>query len=683
MPAHDNNITTNLKNNQVQNFGIGDASLVIHVLQNMYSHKVRTLVQEYICNARDAHRELGNYNNDFDIVVPNALNPVFKVRDYGVGLDPERIKNVFIMYGASTKRNNNNQTGGFGIGAKSAWCYTDSFNITSYVDGIKRTYVAHLGENKCGRLDLVSEETTTERNGTCIAIAVKSQDVTEFKEAIYRAIFFWDKRPALKGELNSMPVPIMYKINDTLSFIDHAMTPEYVGAKRGYYSYDKSTLVVVDGIIYTIESDKVLDSMGEIAKNTYKVPVLFLGNGTVELNPSRESIVDSTTTLNALEKISVDALSAYKKHIKAEFDKVASTSEFFATYSNLAKWFNIDGQNEYDGYTINGNYVESDTIANGTLVGYSFFKGRYGSATKGINRTEYSNNKTFNISNLPHLFYSTNPDTTTVFKGKLVREYLKNNRNIFILEPKAGQSIDKLISDFSIKDILSIPYVEPPKLPRVKGQTVKRKLLLHTFNSYNQRTTVDTDTVSNTQKYLYVPMKGNAFDGYHSNDLSQLSHWLKDLNIAVCGIANGYMKAINNDANFCSLASWLESYKFRQEQLNHVMLCSRKNESIVATLIKMGMSQVEDKVLVAIVKRYSDFNKQKVEGLPRLLYSLAEKHASVVQFKSEDNAVSELVNKHYPLLTDHFNDDMAKELVYYINAKYSLSQDEHNTKEGK
>lgn len=119
LAEHNNKLDTN-STGESQDFGIGDASVVIEILRNrLYEHKVRTLVQEYICNARDAMREVGK-GNEFEVTVPTRFEPVFKVRDFGPGVSLDRIKNVFILYGASTKRGTNNQTGGFGIGAKSA-----------------------------------------------------------------------------------------------------------------------------------------------------------------------------------------------------------------------------------------------------------------------------------------------------------------------------------------------------------------------------------------------------------------------------------------------------------------------------------------------------------------------------------------------------------------------------------
>ena len=111
MQAHDNALETNAEV-QSQDFGIGDASVVIEILRNrLYQHKIRTLTQEYMCNGRDAQRE-NKSKKRLVVTVPNRITPVFKVRDFGPGITPDRMAKVFVLYGASTKRGTNGQTGG-------------------------------------------------------------------------------------------------------------------------------------------------------------------------------------------------------------------------------------------------------------------------------------------------------------------------------------------------------------------------------------------------------------------------------------------------------------------------------------------------------------------------------------------------------------------------------------------
>ena len=107
-------------------FSIGDSSIIIDIIRKkIYNHPIRTMVQEYLSNAKDACIEVGKDSDAIEVTLPTSLNPQFCVRDYGVGMSDERVKDVFVRYGISTKRETNKQLGCFGIGAKSGWAYTE------------------------------------------------------------------------------------------------------------------------------------------------------------------------------------------------------------------------------------------------------------------------------------------------------------------------------------------------------------------------------------------------------------------------------------------------------------------------------------------------------------------------------------------------------------------------------
>ena len=236
-----------------QDFTIGDVSVVIEILRNkMYRHKVRTLVQEYISNARDAMREI-NSQDKIEVTIPTTFSPTFKVRDYGPGISPDRMYNVFIKYAASTKRDSNKQTGGFGIGAKSAWSYTESFTIVTFIDGIQRTYVAHIGANNNGRLDFLGESNTDEANGTEIQVPVSPSDIRDFRRAAQRAVYFWSdkERPIFKGL--TPDETIKRELGEMLDNLEiNNNIPECVVSK-----YDEGVIFSIDGImcIFSLNSE--------------------------------------------------------------------------------------------------------------------------------------------------------------------------------------------------------------------------------------------------------------------------------------------------------------------------------------------------------------------------------------------------------------------------------------------
>lgn len=234
-------IDSNVEPTKALNFGISDVRLVVDILSKLYAYPIRTLVQEYICNGRDAMRELGTWGLiPIEITVPNTLDPVFKVRDYGVGITPERMENIFVNYGSSTKRNTNTQTGGFGIGAKSAFSYTDSFTITSFVNGNKYIYVAHLADD--GGVNLISKESTSERNGVEISIGVKPKDIPEFRNAVQRCVRFWQEPIKFIGSKD------IHQLSPTLTLGNMTVYDSHGSESR--------TIYLIDGIEYDLMKEE-------------------------------------------------------------------------------------------------------------------------------------------------------------------------------------------------------------------------------------------------------------------------------------------------------------------------------------------------------------------------------------------------------------------------------------------
>jgi len=119
-------------------FGIKDSGLahIFNVLRNqLYSDKILAVIREYSANAIDAHAELGNESTPIKVTLPNKLNLKLKIRDFGRGLTETQIKEIYAMYGESTKRGTNKQVGQLGLGCKSAFAYGDNFVINSFVNG--------------------------------------------------------------------------------------------------------------------------------------------------------------------------------------------------------------------------------------------------------------------------------------------------------------------------------------------------------------------------------------------------------------------------------------------------------------------------------------------------------------------------------------------------------------------
>ena len=680
LQGHANKLITNATEAQTQNFGIGDASVVISILRDkLYMNKIQTLVQEYICNARDAVREIGKQDFEFEITIPTELNPVFKVRDFGPGISPDRMANVFVLYGASTKRGTNGLTGGFGIGAKSAWSYTDSFTIVTVVDGMKRSYIAHTGVDNNGRLDLVSAEKTSEKDGTEIQVSVKQSDIREFKDAVFRAIYFWEKRPFIKGRLDIPNVPELYKPTARAGLFKRSSIPSFVH-NPGWCN--ESVLAVIDGVPYPL-SEKLLNR----CPNLYTVSktlvasdfVLFLDNGIVEVSANRESIADSHGSLTALESIGKAELALIKQHIQEKVSNVNSLKEFIDNYRSMAPYFYISEMEfVYDGFTIKNNSLKSDLLASAKIT-HIHNEGRRGRVSTTIKKENADIGKAINIDNLNGSYYLLN-DESAVVQNRRVRELFDGNlRSIYLFEvsDKALQSkFEKLISKLEMPDFQSLALPEVEKVEKVKVTRDKQQFCLHVLDGHRYRYTTLSD---NHQEWLYLPITDKGWE--YGTDLltagtaRELEDYLKnERGLRICGVADRALNMVQGDKNFSSLKDWLAAFKPTKKEISFAKLMKASNKDVMDRLIQL--KGIEDAELNDLVKEYKTIFQGNT-NLPDLLHKKVQELKEVKEFIAQDEKVAKLISTKYTLLSElsgYARGEIGKDLVIYINAKFAIKE---------
>ncbi len=182
---------------------INDQAHVITILRDrLYSDKPLAVIREYSTNAVDAHTEAGIPDTPIEITLPKLTNPMFKVRDYGGGLSDPEVFELYIKYGASTKRNSNAVIGQLGIGCKSAFAYTNSFNVISYHNGKKTIYHAYIDESNLGKITKMSEQPSSEKSGIEIQVRVKPSDITTFQTTAKNLFKYFKVKPRVNIDIN-------------------------------------------------------------------------------------------------------------------------------------------------------------------------------------------------------------------------------------------------------------------------------------------------------------------------------------------------------------------------------------------------------------------------------------------------------------------------------------------------
>jgi len=280
---------------QSTNFAIDESAqaIIMDSLINLYSDPIGSIVREATSNCIDAYRERelkkqgkiplegeddlkwfsDKHTIELAFTPKNSLLGVegtFIFKDWGVGLSEQRVKDIYTRFGNSTKRVNNYQIGGFGIGAKAPFSYADTFYVKTRYNGIEYTYMLYKGE-AVPSMDLVSKKETKEKNGTHIIVPLNEyNDTSKFRDAINRQLKYFDNivYNGVEEHCGSLSeAEIVYNNNDVL--IDTS------GSTAG---------ILVGNVQYPI--DWRLIEISELYCGAY-----FKFNiGEIDLVPSRESI---------------------------------------------------------------------------------------------------------------------------------------------------------------------------------------------------------------------------------------------------------------------------------------------------------------------------------------------------------------------------------------------------------
>lgn len=284
-------------------FSIEGSALAFEVLSaGLYSDRVLAIIRELSANAADAHVEAGKQDVPFVINAPNSLTPVFSIRDFGTGLEPDLVRKLYTRYFKSTKTQNNDVTGCMGLGSKSPFSYVDSFNVVSYWNGKKYAFNAFKNEKRLPSIAFLGEEETTEDNGLEISFPVQRSDHWNFEQKIRQALRYFKHKPTIKGYYNY-----------TFEEPDYMMQTNNFGilGKRG------ESVVIMGNIGYPItkyDFESTKDNLNPDESKLINWGVhLFVEIGDVEIAASREKLTYSVETRATVKRILGEAVKATKE----------------------------------------------------------------------------------------------------------------------------------------------------------------------------------------------------------------------------------------------------------------------------------------------------------------------------------------------------------------------------------
>lgn len=329
-------VETNFVNTEDQEeFGFDPEALehLMELLSDMYGDPAMAIVREYITNAIDSHKKAGQ-TRPVEVTLPSYLRPFYEIRDFGTGMDEQEMRNTYVKYGASSKRNSDDFNGTLGIGSKSAFAYSNQFTVTAYCNGQVVTGIAtrNTADSDVPVLSITHRGVTDEPNGVRVSIPIKWHEAV-----ITRVHQFCRLLP--KGQVLVNGEDLSARDQWTLiasNVLDDAGKKVVI---ENLYTVpleftDGSDVIYMGGVAYP----------ADLGISTHMRPrdrsiLAEVSIGAVQFAPSRESLKDRPLTRKVIEFVG----NVYKTHAVAvardQIKNAASRSEALSLWFDYQSMF--------------------------------------------------------------------------------------------------------------------------------------------------------------------------------------------------------------------------------------------------------------------------------------------------------------------------------------------------------
>lgn len=325
---------------------IDDAAMqhIMSVLTDLYSDPELAVVREYSTNALDSHVEAG-VKRPIEVTLPSALSPFFKVRDYGIGLDADGIREIYSRYGTSTKRQSDDVVGMLGLGCKSALTYTDQFTLTGIKDGRMVQVSIGRDEDGSGSMTIVADQATTLDNGVEVIVPAKRHN--QFEGKAHDFFKFWQEGTVLVNGEQPKRIDGRW-ITDRLLL-----------------ATDAEPCVVMGNVAYPIPDEDERDQYGRARRHTsgwtfgrasgYGQPtysaVCFVDIGDVQFTPSREALQMTKYTRATLDRLKQELQSKLDDSLAKQIEDAPTANDALRLHIE-AKAIGLSRTVKYKGHDV-------------------------------------------------------------------------------------------------------------------------------------------------------------------------------------------------------------------------------------------------------------------------------------------------------------------------------------------
>lgn len=330
---------------QTVDFGISSSAEFFHILSStLYSDQPLAVVREVLCNAWDAHIEAG-IDRPIEITIDEEG---MTIKDYGKGIHQDDIGPIYGVYGNSTKKHDGQQTGGFGLGCKAPFSYTDNFEVTSCHDGIRTVYsMSKSSAEVHGKPGItpIASFPTIETGLTVVIMWLESSHRHNFIKLVRRVVSNGGIKAILNGtELTRLPYEDM-----THGYMFTKETLHENNSNRIFIRYGNVLYQVDSHAAYLANYNRVLGLLSNLSNGAYNRYNLILQAQphTISVTPSRESLSMQKHTIDTLSSLLENFINGIQAQLidqcyietdKAIDEKAKKSlfSMFFQPQSNLA-----------------------------------------------------------------------------------------------------------------------------------------------------------------------------------------------------------------------------------------------------------------------------------------------------------------------------------------------------------
>lgn len=529
----------------------------------LYSRPIDAIVRELSTNAVDAHIMAGNSDKKYQVSLPSYNNPYYEIRDFGTGLTVDEVESIFTTVFESTKTSSNDVTGCLGLGSKSPFAYADSYNVTSYKDGMVYQFSCFKDEYGIPHVAQFSEESTTEPNGLKISIAISSSDCDLFVRAASRIYPYLLIKPEFVGGRTIDIEEIKYEEQDG-----------WWGVCKNRPNDVDGLMVIMGGVAYPVANKIDTSDFNDVEQCLVNSNIdITLNIGDVDIEAGREGLQFTKRTQNIIRhkfrhivKHFVDKVQADFSSCKTEWDVYCYSHDYVNSLGNnfihhIFSSIKIE---------INGKKINPSTtnIHCGNQELYSFYNN--GSTIK-KSRCRY-------VRPTKKCVFINNDDSKAAYSK--TRYYQENNPGIVVYyldAPKDINAKDNLCKSLGIDKSLIIDCATLPKRPRngvTTGSSGPKKktaaAVKYVKNQSPQYSWKDSVVDVYTEVY-YVPVDRYSpiCDG-KTVGVETVSEGLKCLNIIGATVPTevyGFRKSLIDKINKDKKCKVINFYTFVKEQV--------------------------------------------------------------------------------------------------------------------